>query len=200
MFTQDHDDRDDKKVWLGSGEVDQLLEAAEGPNQRLAYSLGVRCGLRSEEVTRVTPKDVVDTDAGPMLIVHEGKGDKYRETPVPADVKNTIETAADYREEPENYPIVTSQSPDKGVTTRTLRRWIESTANQLAEVNDPRWQYLTFHDLRRTWATQLKGAEVDALLVCDWGGWEDLETFLEHYRGTYAPDVQKREREKVDWL
>lgn len=200
MFTQDHDDRDDKKVWLGSNEVDQLLDAADGTNQRVAYQLGVRCGLRSEEVTRVTPKDVVDTDAGPMLIVHEGKGDKYRETPIPKNTKNTIETVADIRDEPDSYPVVTSQSAEQGASTRTLRRWIESTAEQLADTDDPRWQYLTFHDLRRTWATQLKGAEVDALLVCDWGGWGDLETFLEHYRGTYAPDVQKREREKVDWL
>jgi hypothetical protein len=46
----------------------------------------------------------------------------------------------------------------------------------------------------------LKGEDVDALLVCDWGGWDNLETFLEHYRGIYSPDVQKRERGKVGWL
>jgi len=27
-----------------------------------------------------------------------------------------------------------------------------------------------------------------------------LETFLEHYRGTYSPEVQRRELEKVAWL
>jgi len=93
-----------------------------------------------------------------------------------------------------------SQSGERGVSTRTLRRWLEARREQLAEDGDSRWQYVTMHDLRRTWATQLKGAEVDALLVCDWGGWEDLETFLDAYRGTYAPDVQRREREKVEWL
>jgi len=62
------------------------------------------------------------------------------------------------------------------------------------------WQYVTPHDLRRTWATALAGAEIDPLLVCDWGGWSDLETFLEHYRGTYSPDVQRRELQKVGWL
>jgi hypothetical protein len=41
---------------------------------------------------------------------------------------------------------------------------------------------------------------VDALLVCDWGSWNDLETFLEHYRGTYSPEAQQRERGKVGWL
>jgi len=200
MNTTEHDDRDDRKVWLSQDEVEQLFETAEGPSQRLAFALAARCGLRSEEVTRVTANDVVDTDAGAMLLVHEGKGDKYRETPIPADLKNTIETAAEYRDEPDDHPIVTSQSPEDGVSTRTLRRWIESAGEQLAETDDPRWQYLTMHDLRRTWATSLKGAEVDALLVCDWGGWEDLETFLDAYRGTFSPDVQKRERGKVDWL
>jgi integrase len=200
MFTEPHDERDDKMVWLSSAEVDQLLDAADGPNQRLAYQLGVRCGLRSEEVTDVTPQDIQRQDGGPILLVREGKGDKYRETPIPPSVANTIETAAEYRDEPDDYPIVTSQSSTKGASTRTLRRWIESTREGLADTEDPRWDNLTFHDLRRTWATQLKGEDVDALLVCDWGGWDDLETFLEHYRGTYAPDVQKRERRKVDWL
>ena len=200
MFTEAHDDRDDKKVWLSTNEVDELLEAAEGPNQRLAYQLGVRCGLRSEEVTDVMPNDVVRQDGGPIVLVEDGKGGKYREVPLPPNVANTIETAAEYREEADEYPIVESQSPEDGVSTRTLRRWVQSTAEQLAETSDPRWAHLTFHDLRRTWATQLKGEDVDALLVCDWGGWEDLKTFLEHYRGTYAPDVQKRERRKVDWL
>lgn len=200
MNCREHDGRDDMKVWLSNDEVERLLEAAEGPNQRLAFALAARCGLRSEEVSDVTPGDVVDSDAGPMLLVREGKGDKYRETPIPSDLKNTIETAAEYRDEPTDYPVVTSQSPNKGVSTRTLRRWMESAGEQLAETDDPRWRHVTMHDLRRTWATQLKGAEVDALLVCDWGGWEDLETFLDAYRGTYAPDVQLKERQKVEWL
>lgn len=38
------------------------------------------------------------------------------------------------------------------------------------------------------------------MVVCDWGGWDDLDAFLDHYRGTSTPEVQKREREKVDWL
>lgn len=56
------------------------------------------------------------------------------------------------------------------------------------------------HDLRRTWATSLRSADVDAMVVCDWGGWDDLETFLDHYRGVHSPEAQKRERNKVDWL
>lgn len=75
------------------------------------------------------------------------------------------------------------------------------TGDKLAEgLDEELWSYLTMHDLRRTWATSLKGAEVDAMLVCDWGGWSDLETFLDHYRGKFSPEAQARQRENVDWL
>lgn len=201
MFTQDHDGKDGKKVWLGTDEVDQLLAQPENETKRIAYALGVRCGLRSEEITDVRPADIVDSDAGKFLLVRDGKGSKYREAPIPPELANTVRTAAEYRPEDRDEPIVTSQSANSGATTRTLRRWIEADREALADATgDERWEYLTMHDLRRTWATQLKGANVDSLLVCDWGGWTDLDTFLEHYRGTYAPDVQLRERKKVAWL
>jgi hypothetical protein len=29
---------------------------------------------------------------------------------------------------------------------------------------------------------------------------DDLETFLEHYKGAFSPDAHRRERGKVDWL
>jgi hypothetical protein len=48
--------------------------------------------------------------------------------------------------------------------------------------------------------TALASAGVDPLLVCDWGGWEDWEAFLDHYRGTFSPVAQERERQNVDWL
>jgi hypothetical protein len=38
------------------------------------------------------------------------------------------------------------------------------------------------------------------MVICDWGGWNDLDTFLDHYRRTHTPEAQRRERQKVDWL
>ena len=128
-----------------------------------------------------------------MLRVHAGTGDKYRETPVPRDLATTIRTVADVREKSESAPLVETNS------TRTLRRWVTRATGKL-EDDDPAWRHLSYHDLRRTWATALASADVDPLLVCDWGGWNDLETFLDHYRGTYSPEAQERERQKVSWL
>ncbi|QLC33636.1 site-specific integrase [Halarchaeum sp. CBA1220] len=195
MNLREHDTRDDMKVWLSTREVDDLLDAADNQQQRIALELGARCGLRSHEVLDVAPEDVVDTDAGTVLRVWHGKGDKYRETPVPRDLATTIRTVDEYRDAESSVSLLDI------TTTRTLRRWVERAAHALAEEHgEPGWREVTFHDLRRTWATNLRSADVDALLVCDWGGWNDLDTFLEHYRGTHSPESQKRERDKVEWL
>ena len=75
-------------------------------------------------------------------------------------------------EEPSDAPLV-------DVSKRTLRRWMEAATETLHErTGDPGWQFVGFHDLRRTWATQLRSADVDAMVVLDWGGWSDLDTFL----------------------
>lgn len=193
MNLEQHEKRDDMKVWLSADEVDRLLDAAEDTEERIAFALGARCGLRSHEILDVAPEHVHDTDAGTMLRVWHGKGDKFRETPMPADLATTIRTVADVRDAPPSESILDV------TTTRTLRNWVQKGAARV-DSNDPGWEYLSTHDLRRTWAGQLRNADVDAMVVCDWGGWNDLETFLEHYKGTSTPEAQRRERGKVDWL
>jgi len=59
---------------------------------------------------------------------------------------------------------------------------------------------VTPHDLRRSWATLLSADIDDPLLIMDFGGWEDIETFLQHYRGSYSPRVQREQLSKVGWL
>ncbi|RLM53728.1 site-specific integrase [Halobellus sp. Atlit-31R] len=195
MNLRNHEDDDGKKVWLSQDEVDQLLDAAPDTEKRVAFALGARCGLRSFEVLDVAPQDVVDTEAGHMLRVWHGKGDKFRETPMPSDLATTIRTIGDFRDDSVDVPVIETDH------TRTLRRWLESAREQLVnETGDAGWQFLSTHDLRRTWATALANKEVDPLLVLEWGGWDDLETFLDHYKGTYSPAAQRRARDKVDWL
>ncbi|MFC7214585.1 tyrosine-type recombinase/integrase [Saliphagus sp. GCM10025334] len=129
------------KVWLSQAEVAQLLETATDTQQRFAYSLGARCGLRSHEILDVSPEDVVDTDAGTMLRVWHGKGDKFRETPVPRDLATTIRTVADVRVA-SNETLLLEIS-----TTRSLRRWLSGTARELHQVTgDDGWLYLGMHD------------------------------------------------------
>lgn len=195
MNLRQHEGSDSMKVWLSESDTETLLDAAQTTEQRIAFALGARCGLRSHEILQVSPDDVIDTDAGTMLKVEHGKGDKYRETPVPSTLAREIQTIADVRDEKGSTPLISV------TTTQSLRNWIKATRAAVAEQeDDERWQQVSLHDLRRTWATQLASRDVDPLIVCDWGGWNDLETFLEHYKGVYSPDAQRREREKVDWL
>ncbi|MFD1572013.1 tyrosine-type recombinase/integrase [Halorubrum laminariae] len=91
---------------------------------------------------------------------------------MPRDLVTTIETVGGGRDAPADEFVLSIQS------MRSLRRWIQDALNELNEKHDDDgWRYLSTHDLRRTWATPLSDVEVDPLLVLDWGGWEDLETF-----------------------
>ena len=188
MNVVDHPDHDGKKVWLSDDEVEQLLDVPDDPERTIAFELGVRCGLRSAEILDVTADHIHETDAGDVLEVPEGKGDKYRETPLPPTVKRGIKMSGGDR--------VISVT-----TTQSLRNWIQDARETLMErTDDDRWRFVSMHDLRRTWASGLASSEVDPLILCQWGGWSDLDTFLEHYNGKYKPEEQERERNKVDWL
>lgn len=194
MLTEEHDDGDGRRVWLDESEVDLLLETPDDQKHRIALALGARCGLRSHEVVAVAPEHVIDTDAGTMLTVPEGKGEKYRETPIPEPLAASIRSIGEYRTKPESEPVVDN-------ATRTVRSWIERYREELATgTGEDRWQYLSTHDLRRTWAGMLANADVDETVALRWGGWNDLETFLDHYRGEATAAAQLREREKVEWL
>ena len=105
MFTKEHNEREDRKVWLSEEETEQLIEAADSTEREVAISLGVRCGLRSAEVLDVTPADISETDVvGSMLKIRDGKGGKTRQTPIPTTVKTQIETANEYRDAGDNEP------------------------------------------------------------------------------------------------
>ena len=158
MNCEPHDKSDSMMVWLSEDDVDQLLDAAKDTERRVAFALGARCGLRSHEILEVSPDDLVDTQAGHMLIVKHGKGDKYRETPIPNQLVTQIETIDDYRDDSSDSPILSVDN------TNSLRYWIKTTREQLAEeTGDDRWNYVSMHDLRRTWATSLDNQSVDAM-------------------------------------
>jgi len=180
------------RVWLDRHEADQLLARADGREERLAFALGLRSGLRVSEIVSVTAGDVVDTSAGPRVRIEDSKGKRYRETPTTERVRAMAETVGD---------LEGSDARLVDRSKRWVQRHLDRVAGELAdETGDDMWHHLTPHDLRRTWATLLSADIDDPLLIMDWGGWEDVETFLEHYRGSYSPHVQQRELAKVDWL
>lgn len=194
MQLKDYAEREGKRVWLTTDEVDLLLQQTDDTRQKIALGLGVRSGLRRAEIVAVTPQDIVETPGGLRVRVWNGKGDKYRETPVSLNLHSTIEAYADVRSESDETPLV-------DVQTRTVERWVKNAARACeAETDDGGWSHLTPHDLRRTWGTLLVESEVEPGMVMEWGGWEDWETFREHYLGAYSAEMQRQQLEKVDWL
>lgn len=194
MQLKDYESKDGKRVWLTVEEVEQLLGATANTRQKIALGLGIRSGLRRSEIIQVTPQDIVDTPAGLHVRVWDGKGDKYRETPLSLSLHSTIDAYADVRAESGDVPLV-------DVQTRTVERWVKNAAETcLGEIDDVGWKFLTPHDLRRTWGTLLVEAGVEPGMIMEWGGWEDWETFREHYLGAYSAEMQRQQLEKVDWL
>ena len=191
MFAEPFEEKDGYRIWLDLDETDELLAAADSREERIAFALGVRSGLRVREIVSVEAKDVVSTSAGPRVRVWNSKGKEYREAPTTRDILAMAETVADLQGE---ETLLVDRS------TRWVQRHLDDVTGELAEQGDEMWQYVTPHDLRRTWATLMSADIDDPLLIMDFGGWEDIETFLEHYRGSYSPAVQRRELSKVDWL
>jgi integrase len=190
MFAEPFEGKDGYRIWLDLDETDELLAAADSREDRIAFALGVRSGLRVQEIVDVEAKDVVSTSAGPRVRVWDSKGKAYRETPTTKDILAMAETVAD---------LQGPETPLVDHSTRWVQRHLDDVTGELAE-DDEMWAHVTPHDLRRTWATLLSADIDDPLLIMDFGGWEDIETFLEHYRGSYSPAVQRRELSNVDWL
>jgi integrase len=191
MFAEPFEDSDGFRIWLDTDEVKELLAATDDRSERIAFTLGARSGLRVQEIVDVQAKDVVETSAGPRVRVWNSKGSQYRETPTTEKLLAQAEAVEDFQGE-DGYLV--DHSP------RWVQRHLDAVTERLAAEGDEMWEYVTPHDLRRTWATLMSADIDDPLLIMDFGGWEDIETFLEHYRGSYSPAVQRRQLSKVDWL
>jgi len=190
MRLEDYDAKAGKKCWLDRSEVELLLGAADSTAQAIAFRLMARCGLRRQEVVDVAPKDIQRTDHGRVVRVWDGKGDKYREVPAPGEL---ADVALDLGREQET-PLIS-------VADSTLWDWVNDEAQRCrAETGDEGWQFVGPHDLRRSWGVRALESGVLPSVVMEWGGWEDWQTFRNHYLAEFSPEALRRERGKVGWL
>jgi integrase len=191
MRLKDYDEKSGKRVWLSEREIGLLLEQFRDRNQeQIAAILMARCGLRRQEVVDVQPAHLVATDHGQVVRVWHGKGDKYREVPAPDSL---TQLALGMGNDPDE--------PFVSMADSTLYDWVQRAAGQArAETGDRGWQFVGPHDLRRSWGVRLLEAGVLPSVVMEWGGWEDWETFRNHYLAEFSPEALRRERGKVGWL
>jgi integrase len=191
MRLKDYDERDGKRVWLSESELSLLLDEMERPPEHRAAGLLMgRCGLRRDEAAAVTPSDLVSTDHGQVVRVWDGKGDKYREVPAPDELVTLV--------------LGLDRSPGAtlvDVADSTLWDWVNQAAQRCrAATGDEGWQFVGPHDLRRSWGVRALESGVLPSVVMEWGGWEDWQTFRDHYLAEFSPEALRREREKVSWL
>lgn len=191
MRLKDYDSRDGKRVWLSEKEVQALLQASRDVREeRAAMLLSARCGLRRTEITDVTPADLVDNQTGRVVRVWNGKGDKYREVPCPDELV-TLALGMD----------CDADEPLVNVDDSTVYTWVSDAGKRVhAQSGDEGWLHVGPHDLRRSWGVRLLESGVLPSLVMEWGGWEDWQTFRDHYLAEFSPEAVRRERGKVSWL
>jgi len=193
MRLKDYDERDGKRVWLSEQEIQRLLDAtpANEPRQDAALILAARCGLRRQEIVSVERKDIIEsTDIGDVIRVWEGKGDKYREVPAPVGFKNLVRGMG-----------IDQAEAVAGVDPSTIYDWVARARERVhGDTGDEGWLFVGPHDLRRSWGVRLLEAGVLPSVVMEWGGWEDWETFRNHYLAEFSPEALRRERGKVSWL
>jgi len=191
MRLKDYAERDGKRVWLSEQEIQRIIaNAKDDPEQRAAFLLMARCGLRRREVVDVTPADLVSTDHGRVVRIWEGKGGKYREVFAPDELTDVVLGMARDADE----PLVS-------VADSTLWDWVARAREKChAETGDQGWLEVGPHDLRRSWGVRLLEAGVMPSVVMELGGWEDWQTFRNHYLAEFSPEALRRERGKVSWL
>lgn len=200
MQTRPHpNDTSSMRVWLSQEEQKKLIDYySENPSRRIAIWLGLH-GLRSTEIMDVTKRQFREVDSGGHLYklkvteesakTTKASGSNARECPISEGLYRDART----------YANATERNLDDtlfDVKQRQVRRWLENARDDLyKETEVDGWQYLSMHDLRRTWATDtfysLATAGVPSAeeLTMSWGGWAKTETGRGTFRQSYLGPV-----------
>ncbi|WP_394327442.1 tyrosine-type recombinase/integrase [Halobaculum gomorrense] len=144
-------------------------------------------GLRADELEHVCTdnlRELDSEDSAYKLRVRSGKTG-WREVPVSTELVQRMKMLKNVRSAHADEELI---SVHKG----SVQRWVRNIAQDLAETHNDDWQYLTAHDLRRTWATRTYYAldshhAVD--LIMRWGGWDSRDVFTQNYLGRESDEM-----------
>jgi integrase len=204
MQLREYPERDGHRIWLSREEQTRLVDQPgdDYPRRRIAYEMGLH-GLRSDEIAKVEFRHfkTIDSDHDQhAMVVPDGKTGRRR-TPVNEELNQLVTLMKSARRANKDDKVV-------GVATRTMRSWMKQTREELAEeTGDERWNSVTFHDTRRTYATDAfyslayQGVPIAEELVMAFGGWSmtatGRETFRNHYLGPVPDHIVRKAAEKM---
>jgi integrase len=178
------DGGDVTKCWFSPDGFDRL-ERVAGDGEwepEIAIQLMGRCGLRASQVSYPSAKKLRYSDDGELWLfevrVKNTKGGlkKTRDSWVPDDVADDMHKFSRERGLKQSQSWVDASTP-------SVRRWVKEAAHAIAaDADDPRWESVSSHDLRRSWATyHLVERQVDVRTMMGIGGWSDywaIEPYL----------------------
>lgn len=191
MILNEYKNKDGFRIVLNDDERRKVLSKCNDKDVCNTWILASFCGLRRAEIGSLRYGDILRRDGGDYVVrIKNGKGDKYRETPIPDKYayKLRAEQEADNK-----------QDTDK-IIDKSMRHISRRFGDVVDSLDDDRYKHVTLHDGRRTWANALLDQGVQPLQVMEWGGWADWQTFRDHYLTEFTEKKQKEEIEKVDWI
>jgi site-specific recombinase XerD len=160
---------------LKDDQVGKFLAVISDPRDRAMFMLMLRCGLRVEEVSRLT----VDAMELPRnrLFVANGKGRKDRVVYLSKDAKFALETYLKARSSKARRMFLVQKGPLTGtsISVRGIQKRIEYYARE----NKIK---VSCHSLRHTMATQLLNADADLSTIQDLLGHNHITTTQRYCR------------------
>jgi len=165
-------------------EVSLLEDAARSADweREIAMQLMARCGLRADEVNYPERDDLRWSSSGECWLIEvrgkntKGGAKKTRDAWVPETVAENIQRFCSERDRDSTASIVS-------VCTGSVRRWVKEAATQLVAEHGDRWEMVSSHDLRRSWATyHIVERGIDVRTMMSIGGWSDYSA-VEPYLG-----------------
>ena len=155
---------------LRDEQVPRLFAVIKNKRDRAMFMLMLRCGLRVEEVARLT-LPALDLPRS-QLFVYQGKGNRGRVVYVSNDAKEAL---TDYLQSRSNFRASALFLVDKGrckgnpISVRAIQKRMEHYARKAG-------MKVSCHQLRHTMATQLLNADADLVTIQDLLGHSRIKT------------------------
>ncbi len=160
---------------LKDDQVGRLFAVITDPRDKAMFMLMLRCGLRVEEVARLTIEAI--NFPRRRIVVIDGKGGKDRVVYLSEDTSSTLSAYLKIRSSKARYVFLVQKGPLKGtpVSVRGIQKRIEYYARK-SKVN------VSCHQLRHTMATQLLNADADLSTIQDLLGHGQITTTQRYCR------------------
>lgn len=160
---------------LKDDQVGKLFAVITDPRDKAMFMLMLRCGLRVEEVARLTV-GAIDFPRRRIMVI-DGKGGKDRVVYLSEDASSTLSAYLKIRSSKARHVFLVQKGPLKGtpVSVRGIQKRIEYYARK-SKVN------VSCHQLRHTMATQLLNADADLSTIQDLLGHGQITTTQRYCR------------------